>query len=81
MSTDPEIFRELGPTVARLLAELVDSDDPPDSSLLEWHWLAPRGNSASKLAMMTQDSIPLSARPSATPLVGLGPSGPLARPT
>ena len=32
MSTDPEIFRELGPTVARLLAELVDSDDPPDSS-------------------------------------------------
>jgi len=41
---------------------MIDSDDPPDSSLLEWHGLAPRGNLASKLAMMTQDSIPLSAR-------------------
>jgi len=58
----PSAPRVLGPTVARFIGRDDDSDDPPVSSLLEWHRLAPRGNLARKLAMKTQDSIPLSAR-------------------
>ena len=61
MPTDPSRFTGMERSAARALAKMIDSiDDPTDPGLLVSHGLG--DDLANKLAMMIDDSIPLSAR-------------------